>query len=145
MDLDNFVLQLYKLKQSNPDFVFSFGNPLQQAESKLTEDKLQIQIPPKTKAFITKVNGLRTTNPQFELIDLRIWEIKNGLIHFATFDRVHAVCFDTTEINNAGEWNIVNRDSGYVLTLSISSFWSNKIWHWLKHNLKVWADNWWTA
>jgi len=144
MDLDNFIRQLDKIQQNNPDFKYRLGRSLEQSDIKSVEDKLGVQIPDKTKMFLTTVNGLRTVNPEFDLIDIATWESKNGFIQFATFDKDQYVCFDTKKLNEAGEWTIVHKDSGYVLTLTMSSFWSNKIWHWLKQRHKIWADNWWT-
>lgn len=47
------------------------------------------------------------------------------------------------DTDNAKEWNILNKESGYEITKTISSFWSNKIWQWLEKENKIWEDNWW--
>ena len=88
-------------------------------------------------------NGLKTFNPDFEIIDLNSWKLRDKFIHFATFDKTHKIVFDTRKLNSANEWTILNEKNNYEITLTISSFWSNKIWHWLKQRHKIWTDNWW--
>ena len=77
------------------------------------------------------------------MIELNLWKVDSGLIHFATFDNLHKVYFKITECNQAGEWTILTTNDNYEITLTISSFWSNKIWHWIEQDKKIWVDNWW--
>ncbi len=144
MHLDNFIQQLDKLGEANEGFDYSLGKSLNQNDITAVQNNLCIQLPEKTKDFIYQTNGLLTSNPNFELIELDAWKIDDGLIHFATFDNSIKVYFDTRKLNQANEWSIINKDNDYILTYSIASFYSNKIWHWLKHRHKIWVDNWWT-
>jgi hypothetical protein len=82
-------------------------------------------------------------NPNFEIIKLNELKVENSLVHFATFDNNKQICFEIENLNEAQEWNIIEKETKYKLTLTISSFWSNKIWKWLENEKKIWKDAFW--
>lgn len=87
------------------------------------------------------MNGLIVEKPALAIRALDELEIDNkGLMHFAVFDNKHIIAFDTNSINNAEQWNIVNRDTGYLVTLTMASFWANKIWAWLISQRTIWKE-----
>ena len=143
MQLNNFINRLDKIHQSNNAFEYKLGKLIQVSDIMDTEMRLKIVIPNRIKSFYLIANGLKTINPCFELIELNSWIVDNGLIHFATFDNSNKIYFDIKHLNQANEWTILNKDSNYEITLTISSFWSNKIWHWIEQKKKIWSDNWW--
>jgi hypothetical protein len=142
MQIEHFIKRLEKLSASNSTFVFMPGNLLKVDDFNKIEDSLKITIPAKVKDFYLVANGLKTINPTFEIIDLLRWTNDDGLIHFATFDELIKIYFKATELNDAGEWTIFCKYNNYDLTLTISSFWSNKLWHWLEQEHNIWEDNW---
>lgn len=139
MNLEQFINRLNKTQQSKEGFDFKLGKILHLNDFLRIENELKITIPEKIKDFYLVANGLKTVNPDFELIELDDWKIDSGLIHFASFDTLNKVYFKISEINQAGEWTIFNYKDKYEITLTISSFWSNKIWHWIGQNKKIWA------
>lgn len=142
MQIEHFIKRLEKIQQSKTGFEYRLGKPLQLSDIATIETKLGIVIPEKIKDFYMVANGLMTSNPNFEIIELDLWAVDAGFIHFATFDTVNQVFFNVTELNSAGEWTIVSKYTDYQITLTISSFWTNKIWHWIEKNHKIWKDNW---
>ena len=144
MNLDDFIKQLEITKSSIDGFDFCLGEKLEFENFSAFEKKNEIIIPSKIKDFMLVANGLKTFNPDFEIIDLNFWELNDKFIHFATFDKIHNVAFNTNKLNSANEWTILNLTNNYELTVSISSFWSNKIWHWIKQRHEIWAGKWWT-
>jgi hypothetical protein len=144
MDLSDIKQNLEIIKNTNPDFDFVLGNLANDSDYDLVEKEYSIEIPEKTKEFFYRFNGLSTKNPDFEILPISKWKIEEiGLIHFATFDNRIKVGFDTSRINSADQWTIINIDTNYELTLTMSSFWSNKIWHWLKKKNEIWRDKYW--
>ena len=143
MNLDDFIKQLEKRKSSTIGFDFCFGEQLYLESFLAFEKKNGIKIPLNIKKFMLIANGLKTFNPDFEIIDFNLWELRDNFIHFAIFDNKHKIVFDTRKLNDANEWTILSEKNNYKITLTISSFWSNKIWHWLKEKHEIWADNWW--
>lgn len=143
MQIEHFIKRLDKFQQSKTGFEYRLGTPLQLSEISSTEIKLGIVIPEKIKYFYLVANGLKTSNPDFEIVELDTWIVEAEHIHFATFDTVNRVFFNVSKINSAGEWTIVSKDNDYKITLTISSFWTNKIWHWIEQKRNIWSDNWW--
>jgi hypothetical protein len=143
MKIDTFAIRLDKLHKANPDFEYNFGEKLDSNEFEVIEKKLNLIFPEKIKEFYLFTNALKTYNPTFEIIELNELKIERSLVHFATFDNVHQICFMVQKLNKANEWTIIEMKTKYELTLTISSFWSNKIWHWLENNDKIWADKFW--
>ena len=95
------------------------------------------------KKFYSFTNGLKTTNPNFEIIELNKLKKEKALVHFATFDNNKKIYFETEKWNNANEWNIIEKETNYELTKTISSFWSNKIWHWIENKKRIWENEFW--
>lgn len=143
MNIENFRKRLDKLKSLNNDFEYKLNNSFKEIDFTLIELQIGKEIPEKIKTFLKELNGLKTTNPEFQLLELESLENINDLIHFATFDGKIETCFKSDKLNNANEWTIINKETGYEITKTISSFWSNKIWHWLEQKHKIWANNWW--
>jgi len=143
MNIENFISRLDKTRQTQIGFDYILGKTLSIEDFVNIEKRLSVEIPKRIKDFYRVANGLKTVNPIFELIELDNWKLESGFIHFATFNQTSNVYFDITKLNNAQEWTILNKDTKYEITLTISSFWSNKFWHWIEQKKHIWADNWW--
>ena len=68
-----------------------------------------------------------------------ISDVDNNYLQLAQIDSV-TIVFDKTSINDAGEWNIINRETGFVITKTLSSFLNNKIWAWLDRSRCIWNE-----
>ena len=119
-------------------FEYKLGNKLNLDDFEIIEKKLNLIFPEKIKSFYMVVNELKTLNPDFEIIKLNELKNEDSLIHFATFDKTKQICFMTEKLNNANEWTIIEKESKYEVTLTISSLWSNKIWYWLEKKKNIW-------
>src|SRR5207253_6713959 len=99
-----------------------------------------IAFPAQVRAFYRSYNGLRVEDPH---VDIRpIEEITYRApqyLHFATVDHQHLVCFDTSRINEAGQWDIVSTDH-YRISFTMASFWSNKLWAWIDKRRHIWES-----
>ena len=47
------------------------------------------------------------------------------------------IAMDLRDINEAGERNIVNYQTNFVITKTMASFLNNKIWAWLDRGRKI--------
>jgi 2-hydroxy-3-keto-5-methylthiopentenyl-1-phosphate phosphatase len=72
-------------------------------------------------------------------VSFRIHYVENNYLQLAQIDSV-SIVFDKTSINEAGEWNIINRETGFVITKTLSSFLNNKIWAWLDRSRCIWNE-----
>ena len=144
MLLEHFIKRLNNIQKSNINFKYTLGTIPTSNEIEQLEQRLNIKIPSKILAFYLTTNGLITLDPNFEIKEINSWECESQFIHFATFNNSIRIYFDTAKLNEVSEWTIINRERNCIVTLSISSFWSNRIWHWLEHKRKIWEDDWWT-
>jgi hypothetical protein len=142
MHIEDFIRRLDGISNVDKKFSYSIDTDIRFDIVDSTALRLQINIPEKIKLFYLFLNNLKTRNPDFEIIGIEKWVLENGFIDFAIFDSLKIVSFDTRQLNEAGEWDIVNRSIDYELTKTISSFWSNKIWKWLEWRRPIWAPDW---
>lgn len=104
------------------------------------EQSLAVVFPSQVRDFYQFYNGLRVEEPHLEILSIEeIRYQKAPLLHFATVNREHQVCFDTSRINEAGQWDIVTAD-GHRITLTMASFWSNKLWAWIDKRRHIWES-----
>lgn len=105
----------------------------------LLESRLNQKLPDPVRQFYLHYNGLVVTDPLFVILPVEeLFVDERSMIHFATADGVHRICFDCSQRNEANQWNIVDSATGEQITLSMASFWSNKIWKWIDWRLAFW-------
>ncbi len=80
------------------------------------------------------------SNPEFKIYSLTelCINIEDSLIAFAEINSEIKIAFDFSKLNEANQWDIVNLNNKYLITKTISSFWSNKIWKWIDQQDKIW-------
>jgi hypothetical protein len=104
------------------------------------EKKIGVKFPEQVKWFFQACNGLRVIEPAISVMPLSDLKIgQNSTIEFAVFDNQHILRFDAARINEAGKWSIVNSETGFVVTKTMASFWSNKIFAWLDNRRTIWT------
>lgn len=83
---------------------------------------------------IDKPRKLKLLSPQeFKIID-------DKYLLFSIIDNKYLIGFDMRFINEAGEWNIVNIENHFIITKTLSSYLTNKLWAWIDRNRTIW-DN----
>ena len=65
--------------------------------------------------------------------------LENRYLPFARIEK-HLFCFDTQKLNKAGQWDILEYQSKYLVTLTIGSFLLNKVWAWLEKGRAIWEN-----
>jgi cell wall assembly regulator SMI1 len=109
---------------------------------KAAEERIGKPLPNQVRLFYSFMNGLRVETPPLEI--LRIEELApldQSLVHFATADGTHRICFDCSRTNDADQWDIVSAEHRGVITMTLASFWSNKIWKWLDQGREFWTED----
>ncbi|MEQ9264018.1 MAG: hypothetical protein RLN81_02270 [Balneolaceae bacterium] len=99
-------------------------------------------IPDSLKEFYFMFNGLLIEEPRHLNIlkPINLSLIDNRYLIFAVFNHDVMVCFDLKEKNSAGEWNIVNYDTKFLITKTWASFLANKVWAWIDRDREIWAE-----
>ena len=60
-------------------------------------------------------------------------------LQFAQINDV-IIAADLRKINEANEWDIINYNTGFVITKTFESFFANKIWAWLDRKRTIWKE-----
>lgn len=77
-------------------------------------------------------------NKTIELLGVNDIELlENRFLKFSVINNNEIICFDTLEINSAGEWDILNYNNKFVITKTIPSFLTNKIWAWIDRDKNI--------
>ena len=103
------------------------------------QERLGETLPDHVINFYKSCNGL-SVNSKLEIYDIGKLKKSGHIIEFANFNEKHRVGFDISYINDAGQWSIVNVESKYLITLTMASFLTNKIWAWLLRGREIWAE-----
>lgn len=104
--------------------------------------RLGAPLPEQLCSFYLHVNGLDVADPALQVLPIEeLRRSGDGLIRFATLDHCHHLALDSENSNEAGQWSVVSEATGYVVTLTFASFWSNKIFAWLDKRRKIWLSD----
>ena len=140
MQLEHFALKFEKLSKSK-ELKYFLGNLASEVEVSQAAQNLGVSFPAQVALFYKNFNGLRVENPPLEVLPIeRLNFAFPNRIHFATFDGEHRLYFDTLQTNDAEQWDIVAEDR-FCVTLTMASFWSNKIFAWVERKRVIWKEN----
>ena len=89
-----------------------------------------------------KLNSLQIINPrQFELLPIEKFKLMNDrYLHFSNINHTKMLGFDISQINEAGEWDIRNISSDFLITYTLGSFLTTKIWRWINYGKEIWQE-----
>ena len=65
--------------------------------------------------------------------------LDDNYLQFAQINDV-IIAADLRKINEANEWDIINYDTGFVITKTFESFFANKVWAWLDRKRTIWKE-----
>lgn len=139
MHLEQLPLRFQKLSKQR-ELNYSLGDPASDEEISQAERRLRVSFPAQVKLFYRNFDGLRVDDPQLEVFSLaRLNFASTNRLHFATLAENRPLYFDVSLLNVAEQWDIVTAD-GYRVTLTMASFWSNKIWAWVVRRRAIWQE-----
>lgn len=116
------------------------GAPATELAVDAFEKRIGQSAPIQVRQFYRTVNGLSVVTPALKLPCIEDLTSEDGKVRFASFADDVAVGFDIRTVNVAGQWEIVNLLTGYVITHTMASFWSNKIWAWVLNRREIWGE-----
>lgn len=128
----------FRKRSERSGLVYSLVPAASESEIADAESRLRATLPDQVKAFYQLCNGLSVDEPALVVFSLGELERADSRIVFAVFDRRHRLAFDCSYVNAAGQWDILNAADDYRVTLTFSSFWSNKMWAWIDSRRPVW-------
>ncbi len=127
MDIVHFKSNLEKRALKNA-LVIHLNDPASNEDILRAENRLSIGFPQQIKMFYQHYNGVSLEDPHLEVLPLNeLGYQSEGKIYFASFDNSVKVCFEINRLNEAKQWDIVNCENGFLITRTMASFWSNKV------------------
>jgi hypothetical protein len=140
MNINHFILNIEKRSNKN-GLRIQVGKPAIESAIKAFEERNGIKIPQQVKWFYQKCNGLNVEDPALNIKPIEnLNKDEADKIIFAIFREKHRICFDISKNNAASQWNILNYDTGFLITLTMASFWTNKIFAWLDNQRTIWKE-----
>ncbi len=136
MNLEDFELNIQKLDLESYDL----NAPASEVDFEIFSQRTGCQLPSKVKCFYENFNGLVIKEKEFSLYPINaLTKIEDSpLIEFCKIQDV-SICFDTSKLNSAEQWDIIEPEEKYRITLTMASFWSNKIWKWFNKSGEFWT------
>jgi hypothetical protein len=104
------------------------------------EARLRIKFPEQAACFWRTFDGLEVDVPPFKILSLSQMRREGDLVVFCVCDRLVRIAFDLSSLNEAGQWSILNGETGYRITLTMASFWSTHMWTWIVKHRPIWYD-----
>ncbi|WP_375758507.1 hypothetical protein [Corallococcus exercitus] len=105
------------------------------------ERRLGVTFPANVRRFYAAHDGVWVEAPSLIIRPLEELVLApGGRLSFADFDFQHTLAFAVDAVNEAGEWDIVNAKTGFKVTLTMASFWSNKVFAWVMRQRPIWAE-----
>lgn len=102
--------------------------------------RLAVPVPQSVVLFYSHHDGIRVKEPHLEVLPVeRLVRNPDGLAPFCRLDHEQELAFSTEALNEAGEWSIVSVRDGFLVTLTMASFWSNKMLAWIDGRRRIWA------
>jgi hypothetical protein len=105
-----------------------------------SEARLSVNFPEQVALFWMAFDGLEVDLPPFKILPLSEMKREGDLVVFCICDRTIRIAFDVRAANEAGQWSILNAETGYCITLTMASFWSTHLWSWIVKHRPIWYD-----
>ncbi|MFP2958324.1 hypothetical protein ACLEPN_10910 [Myxococcus sp. 1LA] len=115
-----------------------FQPPASSEALQALSERLGGPLPFQVELFLRAHDGLIVREPALSILPCAEWTHVGCFMHFATVDGQHRLGFDTGRRNDADQWDIVHVDTGERVTLTMASFWSNKVFAWLDKRRPIW-------
>ncbi len=128
----------FEKRKRKSGLIYTLGMPAMDEQIWAAENRLSLDFHEQFKMFYRYYNGLTVKEPQLEIYPLERLVKEGNFMYFAMIDHRHQLCFECEQLNTASQWNIIHRDDNFVITLTFSSFWSNKIWAWIDKRRAIW-------
>ncbi len=141
MDLRDLHSNL-QMRARRHGLVFELAPPATEDLISSTGGRLNHVLPDQVQAFYRCCNGLKVADPAVLVFPLQDLQIEPpGFMRFSLFDQRHPVCFDISHLNEADQWDILSAESGFKITLTLASFWSNKLFAWIDRRRPIWEQS----
>ena len=88
--------------------------------------------------LLNYVDGL-TIEKNGRSIDFRLSIVDNNYLILASIKN-NIIAIDLSKKNEADEWDIITLNNHFVITKTIGSFFTNKVWAWIDRGHTIWKE-----
>jgi len=117
---------------------FRLKEPATREAISAAETRLGVVFSEQMQMLYSVFDGLEVCDPPFSICSIQNLSIENSSLTFCICDHIHRLAFDTSRVNDAGQWFIVNPDTGFRVTYTLASFWSVHMWKWIERRTPIW-------
>ena len=138
--IKDFSRRIEKLKKTNM-IECSIAYCENHADLIIVEGK-KLEFPSNILHFYNHILFLNITQPrQLEILSIKnMSTIENRYLHFSIINFTEKICFDMLRKNDADEWDIINLSNKFIITKTIGSFLTNKVWAWIDRGREIWKE-----
>lgn len=101
-----------------------------------------LDYPKSVQDLYTNISFVKIAKPRaFELLRFIEFElIDEKYLFFALINETQKICFDVSHINSAGEWDIIELENKFLITKTLASLLTNKVWAWVERSRNIWEE-----
>ncbi|GHU03583.1 hypothetical protein FACS1894158_02310 [Betaproteobacteria bacterium] len=136
--VDYFIKRIEKLRKEN--IISCSITYCEEYEFLIKAKKEEIEFPNNISYFYSRIDSFNIFQPrQLEILSIKNMSIiENRYLHFANVNVAEKFCFDISKQNEAEEWDIINLSNNLLITKTIGSFLTNKVWAWIDRGREIW-------
>lgn len=138
--ISDFLKRIEKLEKAN---IISYSiEYCNNHDDLITMEEKRIKFPRNILCLYNQIQFLNITQPrQFEILSIDNMSIvENRYLHFSNINFSEKLYFDTFKRNEAEEWDIINLSDDFIVTKTIGSFLTNKVWAWIDRGREIWKE-----
>ena len=118
---------------------YEIFKPANESLFRKAEAKIGHPFPYQVTLFYQYCNGLYIKDPFLCVLKLEDAVVLDDIYwNFANVSSGIRLGFDMSQINIADQWDIVDIETKHIITRTMASFWSNKIWKWIDNRERFW-------
>jgi hypothetical protein len=138
--VNDFIRRIERLKKAN--IISCSITYREEHEYSIEVKKEEIEFPKNILYYYSRIDSLNIIQPrQIEILSVKNMSImEHRYLHFANINVVEKICFDMSKQNEAKEWDIINLSNNFLITKTISSFMTNKVWAWIDRGREIWKE-----
>lgn len=134
-----FLRNNFEKRKVNSNIEYIIFKPASEAVFENAEAKVGSPFPYQVKLFYQYCNGLYVNDPFLHILQLEDTVVLEKCYwHFANISSGVRLGLNISQINLADQWDIINIETKLVITRTMASFWSNKIWKWIDNRECFW-------
>ena len=103
------------------------------------QDRHEVNCSNETCAILENLDGYHIFKEEREMEFKLVW-VDECRLQFASIGETVKIGIDFSKQNSAGEWDVIELNTRYLITKTLSSFFNNKVWAWIDRRRTIWKE-----